>query len=145
MICSDIVCHRRIQGLLHLGPIIPMLLSSMQLNVANCYIPRPTMSLFQCGVIQQQHRLLPLLINKRRSSMKMVPFHSLESSLINLSLDLECFFFSLVKYIILIIKQVMVLHKYGAVSPVGTNLTNLSLDLEWFVFSLVKSINLIIK
>ena len=77
--------------------------------------------------------------------MKMVPFHSLESSLINLSLDLECFFFSLVKYIILIIKQVMVLHKYGAVSPVGTNLTNLSLDLEWFVFSLVKSINLIIK
>ena len=81
--------------------------------------------------------------------MKMVPFHSLESSLINLSLDLECFFFSLVKYIILLIKQATVLHKYGAVPPFGiqleSNLTKLSLDLEWFVFSLVKFINLIIK
>ena len=49
----------------------------------------------------------------------MEPFHWLESNLTNLSLDLEWFIFSLVKYITLITKQVMFLHKYGAVTPVG--------------------------
>ena len=49
----------------------------------------------------------------------MVPFHRLESKRSNLSLDLECFLFLLVKYITRITKQARVLQENGAVSPVG--------------------------
>ena len=49
----------------------------------------------------------------------MVPFHRLESKMTNLSLDFDWFLLSLIKYITIITKKVMVLHKNGAVSPVG--------------------------
>ena len=49
----------------------------------------------------------------------MVPFHRLESKMTNLSLDLEWLLFLLDKYVTLITKQVRILHKYGAITPVG--------------------------
>ena len=49
----------------------------------------------------------------------MVPFHHWESNLTNICLDLECFLFSLLKYITLNTKQARVLQENGVISPVG--------------------------
>ena len=60
----------------------------------------------------------------------------LESNLTKLSLDLEWFVFSLVKFINLIIKQARVLQENGSVSPVGIEADQIKLGFRVFFISL---------
>ena len=80
--------------------------------------------------------LLLLLLNKRGSCIKMVPFHRLESNLTNISLDLKCFLFSLVKYITLNTKQARVLQENGVISPVGINFDQFNFGIRMVSFFL---------